>query len=140
MSVKDCIFCRMAKGRTAVTKVYEDQVVLAFLYIAPVSDGHTLVIPKQHFEKLHDCPGELLSEVSLRLKKIAKAVSEAVDSDGYNVLCNNGSAAGQVVRHLHFHIVPRRTGDGVFEHWPSYTYPAGAAEQIAAKICKNLQY
>ena len=140
MSVKDCVFCRMAKGRIAVTKVYEDQVVLAFLDIAPVTDGHTLVIPKQHFEKLHDCPGELLSEVTLRLSKIAKAVSEAVDSDGYNVLCNNGSAAGQVVGHLHFHIVPRRTGDGLFEHWPSYTYPAGTAEQIAAKICKNLQY
>ncbi len=138
MSVDDCVFCKMVAGQIPVTKIYEDEVVLAFLDIGPISDGHTLVIPKQHFERLHDCPGELLGQVGLCLGKIAKAVSAAMNSDGYNVLCNNGRAAGQLVEHLHFHIIPRNAGDGVFDRWPAYKYQAGKIEAIAAKIRENL--
>ena len=128
----------MVAGQIPVTKIYEDDVILAFLDIGPLSDGHTLVIPKQHFEKLHDCPAELLGQVCSRLGKIAGAMAEAMQSDGYNLLCNNGSAAGQLVEHLHFHIIPRNVGDGVFRRWPSYKYPEGKAEAIAAKIRRNL--
>ena len=134
----DCLFCKMVAGLIPVAKIYEDNVVLAFLDIGPVSDGHTLVIPKQHIKKLDDCPPELLGEVASRLGKIAKAVTGAMDSQGYNILCNNGRAAGQIVEHLHFHIVPRNIGDGVFEHWPSYKYKEGKIEEIAAGIRKNL--
>jgi len=138
MSANDCVFCKMVAGQIPVTKIYEDEVVLSFLDIGPVSDGHTLVIPKQHFEKLHDCPAELLGQVGSRLGKIAKAVADAMDCDGYNVLCNNGRVAGQLVNHLHFHIIPRNTGDGVFDHWPAYKYEEGRIEQIAARIRENL--
>jgi len=138
MCVDDCVFCKMVAGQIPVTKVYEDEVVLAFLDIGPISDGHTLVIPKRHFGKLHQCPPELLGRFSSRLGKIAGAVAAAVNSDGYNLLCNNGKAAGQVVEHLHFHIIPRKAGDGVFDRWPAYNYPEGKAEQIAEKIRKNL--
>ena len=137
MSADGCIFCKMVAGQIPTVKIYEDEVVLAFLDIGPLSDGHTLVIPKQHFSKLHDCPADILSEVGLCLGKIGKAVSEAMESEGYNVLCNNGSAAGQVVEHLHFHIIPRNSGDGVFNSWPAYKYPEGKIEQIAAKICEK---
>ena len=112
--------------------------VFAFLDIGPISDGHTLVIPKEHIDKFDECPPQLLGEVCSRLGKIAAAVQKAVGSDGYNVLCNNGRAAGQVVEHLHFHIVPRKTGDGIFDRWPSYKYPAGKAEKIARNIRNNL--
>jgi len=128
----------MVAGHIPVTKIYEDDVILAFLDIGPLSDGHTLVIPKQHFEKLYDCPAELLGQVCSRLGKIAGAMAEAMQSDGYNLLCNNGGAAGQLVEHLHFHIIPRKIGDGVFRRWPSYKYPEGKAEAIAAKIRRNL--
>ena len=138
MSADDCIFCKMVAGQIPVTKIYEDEVVLAFLDIGPISDGHTLVIPKEHFEKLHDCPPELLGQVGSRLGKIAGAVTAAINSDGYNVLCNNGRAAGQLVEHLHFHIIPRNAGDGLFDRWPSYKYRAGKIEQIAAGIRENL--
>ena len=138
MEADDCIFCKMVAGQIPVTKIYEDEVVLAFLDIGPLSDGHTLVIPKQHFEKLHECPAEVLGPVASRLGKIAKAVAGAMDSEGYNVLCNNGRAAGQLVEHLHFHIIPRNTGDGVFDRWPAYKYQQGKIEEIAAKIRKNL--
>lgn len=138
MGMDDCIFCKMVAGQIPVTKIYEDEVVLAFLDIGPISDGHTLVIPKQHFEKTHDCPADLLGQVASRLGKIAGAVANAMDCDGYNLLCNNGSAAGQVIEHLHFHIVPRNTNDGVFDRWPSYKYPEGKIETIAAGIREKL--
>jgi len=128
----------MVAGQIPVTKIYEDEVVLVFLDIGPVSDGHTLVIPKQHFEKLHDCPTELLGQVGSRLGKIAKAVAGAMNSEAYNVLCNNGRTAGQLIGHLHFHIIPRNTGDGLFKRWPSYKYPEGKIETIAAEIRENL--
>jgi histidine triad (HIT) family protein len=138
MNVNDCVFCKMVAGQIPVTKIYEDEVVLSFLDIGPISDGHTLVIPKQHFERLHDCPGELLGRVCSSLSRIAGAVSAAMNSDGYNVLCNNGRAAGQLVEHLHFHIIPRSTGDGVFDRWPSYQYQEGKIEAIADEIRENL--
>lgn len=138
MSENDCVFCKMVGGQISVTKLYEDEEVLAFLDIGPVSDGHTLVISKAHFEKLHDCPPELLGRVCLSLGKIAKAVKNAVNCQGYNVLCNNGRAAGQLVSHLHFHIIPRNNADDLFDSWPAYKYAQGKAEEIAAKIRENL--
>ncbi len=138
MSADDCLFCKMVAGQIPVTKIYEDEVVLAFLDIGPISDGHTLVIPKQHFEKLHDCTSEFLGLVGSRLGKIAGAVNDAMNSDGYNVLCNNGRAAGQLIEHLHFHIIVRNTGDGLFSQWPAYEYEQGKIEVIAEKIRKNL--
>ena len=138
MSGDDCLFCKMVAGQIPVAKIYEDEVVLAFLDIGPISDGHTLVIPKQHFEKLCDCPPELLGQVGSRLGKIAGAVDAAMNSGGYNVLCNNGMAAGQLIEHVHFHIIPRSVGDGVFDRWPSYKYPKGKIEAIATRIRKNL--
>jgi len=138
MSTDDCLFCKMVAGQIPVTKIYEDEVVLAFLDIGPISDGHTLVIPKQHFEKLHNCSSELLGRIGQCLGRIAGAVAAAMNSDGYNVLCNNGRAAGQFIEHLHFHIIPRNTGDSLFGQWPAYEYEQGKIEVIAEKIQKNL--
>ena len=138
MSKDDCIFCKMAAGLVPAAKIYEDEVVLAFLDIGPVSDGHTLVIPKEHFEKLHDCPPEILGEMCSKLGTIASAVVSAVKAEGYNVLCNNGRAAGQLVEHVHFHIIPRNAGDDVFNRWPAYKYQPGVMEKIAVEIRKNL--
>ena len=78
MPSDDCIFCKMVAGDVPVAKVYEDESVLAFLDIGPLSDGHTLVIPKEHFETIDSCPAELVSEIGLRLGRIAKAVKEAM--------------------------------------------------------------
>lgn len=138
MSADDCVFCKIVTGEIPATKIFEDEVVLVFLDIGPISDGHTLVIPKQHFGRLHECPAELLGQISSRLGKIAGAVSAAMDCDGYNLLCNNGRAAGQLVEHLHFHIIPRNDGDGVFDRWPAYKYTEGIIEKIADQIRENL--
>ncbi len=138
MSAEDCIFCEMTAGEIAVAKIYEDDVVLAFLDIGPVSDGHTLVVPKAHFGRLHECSADVLAGISNCIGRIAQAVVSAVDAEAYNVLCNNGTAAGQLVEHVHFHIIPRNSGDGVFDRWPAYKYRQGRAEEIAARIREKL--
>ncbi|MHC4266137.1 MAG: HIT family protein [Planctomycetota bacterium] len=136
--VEDCIFCKMVDGEIPVTKIYEDDFVLAFLDIGPLSDGHTLLIPKEHVEKVDQCTPDLLGQVASRLGKIARAVCSAVQAADYNVLCNNGKSAGQHVNHLHFHIIPRDSDDDLFPDWPSYKYPDGKAEEVAKKILQNL--
>jgi histidine triad (HIT) family protein len=134
----DCVFCKMVAGEVPVVKVYEDQAVLAFLDIGPVTDGHTLVIPKQHCARINECDPQVLGQIGACLGRIAGAVVEAMGADGYNVLCNNGRVAGQVVEHLHFHVIPRTAGDGVFTQWPSYEYADGRIDEIAEKICRSL--
>ena len=136
--MSDCIFCKMVAGEIPAAKVYEDDVVLAFLDIGPISEGHALVIPKEHYATLHNCPSEVMGAVASRLGKIARAVADAMGSDGYNILCNNGRAAGQIVEHVHFHVIPRNTGDGVFDRWPAFKYPEGRIGAIAESIRKNL--
>jgi histidine triad (HIT) family protein len=136
--MEGCVFCAMVAGKIPVAKVYEDEVVLAFLDIGPLSDGHTLLIPKEHVAKIHECKPDLLAQVASRLGHVAGAVAGAMKADGYNILCNSGRAAGQVVDHLHFHIIPRRSGDGVLTEWPAYKYEKGRIEQIASKIRDNL--
>ena len=133
-----CVFCKMVEGEIPVTKVYEDEAVLAFLDIGPISDGHTLVIPKQHCPRVDECDPEVLAEVSTRLGRIAGAVMAAMEADGYNLLSNNGAAAGQVVDHLHFHIVPRKLGDRIFTQWPSYKYKKEQIADIATRIRRHL--
>ena len=134
-----CVFCRMVKGEIPVVKVYEDEAVLAFLDIGPISVGHTLVIPKEHCARLDQCAPATVARVASSLGKIAGAVADAMGADGYNVLNNNGRAAGQVVEHLHFHIIPRKANDGVFTQWPSFEYEHGRIENVAEKIRRNLK-
>jgi len=138
MGVEGCIFCKMVRGDIPVVKIYEDDVIIAFLDIGPLSEGHTLVIPREHFEKLDDCPPKVLGQVASRLGKIAKAAAAGMNADGYNVLCNVGRAAGQLVGHLHFHIIPRKSGDGLLARWPSFRYKNGQIEAIANKIIEKL--
>jgi histidine triad (HIT) family protein len=134
----DCIFCKIVAGQIPSVKIYEDEDVLALLDIGPLSDGHTLVIPKKHYAKIHECPAELLAKIGAVLPKVAGAVFGAMNAEGYNVLCNNGRASGQLVEHIHFHIIPRTTGDGVFTQWPAKKYPIGEVEKVAEKIISKL--
>jgi histidine triad (HIT) family protein len=134
----DCVFCKIVAGDIPAVRIYEDDAVLAFLDIGPVSEGHTLVIPKTHCSLVHECQADVLAEVGRRLGTIAAAVVAAAEADGYNVLCNNGKAAGQVVDHVHFHIIPRYSGDGVFSQWPAKKYPDGKIEAVAKKIREKL--
>ena len=113
----DCVFCAIATGEIPSFKVYEDDLVLAYLDINPFAKGHTLVIPKAHAAGLLDAADAMLADVIVRAKRVAAHLKETLGCDGFHILQNNGEAAGQTVRHLHFHIVPRWTGDPiVFEN------------------------
>ena len=112
----DCVFCAIAAGEIPSFKVYEDDAVLAYLDINPFTKGHTLVIPKKHSTGLLDTDDAVLAAVVARVRKVAARLKEALPCDGFNILQNNGEAAGQTVKHLHFHIVPRYAGEPlVFE-------------------------
>ena len=133
----DCIFCKIVKGELPCYKVYEDEKIFAFLDIAPVSDGHTLVIPKKHYANLEKISDDDLSCLMKAIKKIGKALKHELAVDGYNIQLNNGSIAGQIVPHIHFHIIPRKQKDGL-KLWPQGKYNAGEAEKAAEKIKKYL--
>ena len=109
MTTADCIFCKIVAGDIPAALIYEDDHVLSFLDIGPLSNGHCLVIPKRHAATVIDCPPDVLSQIAAVLGRIAQAVVAVTGCEGYNVLCNNGRAAGQLVDHLHFHIIPRMT-------------------------------
>jgi len=130
----DCVFCKIVKGEIPSARIYDNDQIYAFLDIGPVSQGHCLLIPKRHVANWHDCPAALLGELAAQGGKIAQAMMRALKFPAYNILCNNGREAGQLVEHLHFHIIPRRAGDSLFTHWPTQSYEPGAIEKIAHQI------
>lgn len=109
---EDCIFCQIVAGEIPSHTVYEDDDVFAFLDANPLSPGHTLVIPKEHHERLNDLPDDVADDLYETLHELIPAVEDAVDAPASNVGFNNGEASGQEVPHVHGHIIPRFEGDG----------------------------
>ncbi|MFC3477666.1 HIT family protein [Halobacterium litoreum] len=109
---EDCIFCRIVDGELPARVVYEDDDVLAFLDANPLAPGHTLVVPKDHYETLGDLPADEGEAVFAALHRLTPVVEAAVGADGSNVAFNNGEAAGQEVPHVHGHVIPRFEDDG----------------------------
>jgi histidine triad (HIT) family protein len=130
----DCIFCKIVAGKVPCNKVHEDTDTLAFLDISPAAKGHTLVIPKAHYEILTDIPPAVMQSLSLSLQKVARQVHNGLEAEGFNLFINNKPAAGQVVPHAHFHIVPRKHDDGIKMQWPQKSYEIGEMEEIKEKV------
>lgn len=133
----DCVFCKIITGVIPSYKIYEDDNILAFLDIGPVNRGHVLVIPKKHYSNFEEIEEEDLFQVIAVVKKIGRAIKEGLKMEGYNVMVNNDPVAGQIVPHLHFHIIPRVSGDGL-KLWPGGEYDEGEALEVAEKIKKQL--
>ncbi|MFA6170851.1 MAG: HIT family protein [Patescibacteria group bacterium] len=129
----DCIFCKIIAGQIPSYKVYEDEKTLAFLDINPVNPGHVLVVPKEHFANMEDVPEDILCAVIKTVKKVGKAIKEGLGAEGYNITENNDPVAGQIVPHIHFHVIPRIEGDGL-HLWPQKKYGEGEAEAVRDKI------
>lgn len=129
----DCIFCKIIAGELPSSKIYEDDSVLAFLDIKPVNPGHTLVIPKKHFESIHDTPDEIVSKMSIVAKKIAGSIQKNLGAEGVNIGMNNGRAAGQVVFHAHIHVMPRYGKDSL-QLWSGKEYKNNEREEVAKKV------
>lgn len=130
----DCIFCKIIRGELPSTRIYEDDNVLAFLDIAPVRPGHTLLIPKRHVETLFDLTEEQAAVLAAVMPKLASAIVKGVGAEGLNVFQANRPCAGQVVFHVHFHLVPRNEGDGVKFLPPQSRYGEGEMERVSEAI------
>ena len=103
----NCIFCKIVTGEASSHKVYEDEDTMVFLDIFPVSKGHVLVIPKEHYESLTDIPNDVLSKVWIVASSIGKVYRIKFKAPGVNIVTNSGRAAGQEVFHFHVHVIPR---------------------------------
>lgn len=112
---ENCVFCQIVEKKIPSQILFENDRNLAFLDIFPVSKGHTIVIPKNHYYNLEDLPDTELNALFGTVKKISSLIYRKLDIDGYNILQNNFRAAGQVVNHFHVHIIPRSKGDGKFQ-------------------------
>ena len=131
----NCIFCKIINGEIPAAKVYENEEVIAFLDIAPASarGGHILVLPKKHYELITDIPENELAPLMIAIKKVASALLKI--SEGVNILVNNKRAAGQVVPHVHFHLIPRFQNDGIIiEKWIPHKYAEGEMNKVADQI------
>lgn len=132
----DCIFCKILKGEIPSYKIYEDENVFAFLDIAGDVDGHTLVIPKQHFTNILDCDDETLKNVMIAVKKISKHYVDDCGYDGVNIFNANDESAQQSVFHFHIHIVPRKKGDGL-DGFPHFSGSLDKIENMFEKLKMN---
>ncbi len=112
-AMSECIFCKIANGEIPSFKLFEDDDVLAFLDVNPVSEGHLLVIPKDHHENIFEIPEEKLRRISEVCKDMSMLCKEKLGATGVNVLNASGKDAQQSVFHIHFHVIPRSSGDGL---------------------------
>ncbi len=133
--MKDCLFCKIVKGEVPSYKVYEDENVYAFLDVANDVYGHTLVVPKKHYENLMDCPDRTLGKIMASVKKIGNHFVNDCGFEGYNTFNNNGKSAEQAIMHLHFHIYPRKSNDGI-----KINQDFGKQEKSLEEISKELYF
>jgi histidine triad (HIT) family protein len=130
----DCIFCKIVAGEVPSQKVLETDEVFAFLDIAPVKPGHVLVIPKEHFATLLEMDASKAAPLHRAVRKLAAAAMEATGAQGFNLQVNTHKAAGQLVPHVHYHIIPRHEDDGL-SLWSQSPYDNEEAMQsVADKI------
>jgi len=139
--MSDCLFCKIVDGSIPSTKVYEDEHVLAFMDIMPLTKGHTLLIPKKHHENVYDMSSEEAGQLFSVAPKIAEALKASFQPAGLNLLNNNGAPAGQSVFHFHLHFIPRYDQtDGLKLNWQTKEkhYTNELFAEYANKISENL--
>lgn len=130
----DCVFCKIIRGEIPSKKVYDDKDVIAFLDINPANPGHTLVVPKKHSEDLTKSNEDDIAKAMHVVKKITASLKEKMNAIGVNVLQNNGKAAGQIVGHTHFHVIPRYPNDVVVISYQRQQIPDEELEEIRKKL------
>ena len=117
MKMDSCIFCKIVAGEIPSRKLYEDENYIVILDLGPAARGHALVIPKEHYKDLYELPEEKCGEVLMLSKKMAAHMTEKLKCDGFNLVQNNGEAAGQTVHHFHMHLIPRYDYEEVKNWW-----------------------
>jgi histidine triad (HIT) family protein len=135
----DTIFSKILRGEIPCHKVYEDEHVLAFLDIGPLSRGHTLVIPKEAATTLDQLSDEASAAIGRVLPRLCRAVKKVTGTDQYNILQNNGPLAHQAVFHVHFHIIPKPSDRvGLDIGWPAGKLDPEQAKALAVSLRAEL--
>ena len=135
---EDCVFCRIARNEEHASFIYKDEGVVAFLDARPVNEGHALVVPRKHYENIFEIPDDELADLFKAVKKVAAAIMVAERAEGLRIVQNNGSAAHQIVFHLHVHIIPEYEGWDPRLPRPRANPERSELDKVAAKIRKFL--
>ena len=133
----DCIFCKLANGIFPTNTKYEDEDFRVILDNSPAAKGHSLIIPKQHFENIYSTDDAYLAKLLPVAKKVANALKKTFNCDGVNIVQNNEPAAGQTVFHLHVHVIPRYNDDKVGITWPQHEVDQDEQKKLADEIANN---
>jgi histidine triad (HIT) family protein len=133
--VAETIFSKILRGEIPCHKVYEDEHVLAFLDVGPLSRGHTLVIPKEERAHVHELSDEQMAAIGRVLPRICRAVMKVTGATQYNILQNNGPLAHQAVFHVHFHVIPKPSEEeGLGVRWKPRSLPSEEGAALAASM------
>ena len=138
MTDSDCIFCKIIEGEIPSFKLYEDDETLSFMDINPASEGHALVIPKEHATNVHAVSDAAISATVRTAKKVASAVEATLNPDGINLVQCNGAAAAQSIFHFHMHVLPRSEGDDLKLNWGLKPGDMDAIGGLAERIRANI--
>ena len=132
----DCIFCKLANGVFPTNSIYEDEDFNVILDVGPATKGHALILPKEHYANLYELPEEKAVKVMILAKKLATKMTDRLGADGFNLVQNNGTCAGQTVFHFHFHLIPRYENDGQNMLWNPTSPSAEELEEIKDILTK----
>ena len=130
----NCIFCKLANGDIPTNTIYEDADFRVILDASPAAKGHALILPKQHYANMFEIDDEVLAKAAKLAKKVITHEKEVLGCDGYNVLQNNGEAAGQTVFHFHMHLIPRYEGEEDFLKWNPGTLTDEMRDDILSRM------
>lgn len=136
--MENCIFCKIAAGEIPSATLYEDEDFRVILDLGPASKGHALILLKEHYANIYEIPDELAGKVLKLAKKMASAMTEALNCDGFNLVQNNGEVAGQTVFHFHMHLIPRYKDDSVGLTWTPGKLTDDVREEILEKVKAEL--
>lgn len=134
MKDDNCIFCKLANGDIPTNTIYEDADFRVILDASPAAKGHALILPKQHYANMFEMDDEVLAKAAKLAKKVITHEKEVLGCDGYNVLQNNGEAAGQTVFHFHMHLIPRYEGEEDFLKWNPGTLTDEMKDDILSRM------
>ena len=134
LDVSDCAFCSIVRGEVDSATIFEDDATLAFLNLRQSNEGHVLVVPKRHFEQIYDLDEEIASSLAKTVRRVARAVRRVYEPEGLSIWQSNGPAARQEVPHVHWHVLPRYSNDGLL-----VAYPAGVAGRARGRSMQFLK-
>ena len=133
--MENCIFCKIANGEIPSATLYEDEDFRVILDLGPASKGHALILPKTHAANIYEISDEMAAKAMVLAKKMASKLTEVLNCDGFNIVQNNGEAAGQTVFQFHMHLIPRYKNDGVGIQWK----PGTLTDEVKAEILEKVK-